>query len=522
MIPVGAGVAYEMIHDGRPLAVLDIREAGQFGEGHALFAVPLPYSRLERRLGDLVPRRSERVLLIDQGDGVAERAAVRMADAGYDHVHVLTGGMTAWETAGLGTYKGVNVPSKLMGELAETLWHPRMLTPEELAAWQASGRPHRLFDARPAEEYARMRIPGAVCLPNGELAHRAALLPADAPVVITCAGRTRGIIGAIGLQLAGHQGPIHALENGTQGWALSGRDLEHQNDAAALPVLDGAARAASGRAAERLMRRFGLARIDAAGADAMLGDRARTTYLLDVRSHDEARSDPLPGALHAPGGQLVQATDQWLAVRHSDVILCCDTGLRAALAGFWLMQLGYRPKILSLDQARQVAVPPRASIPLPAIGSIDARSALAAMKGGAKLIDLRSSASYRAGHVAGAYWGIRPRLRQPAMRDLVRSEVLLVAETAEDAALAALDLAQAGVRVVRHVEGGQEALRRAGAAIEATAGQPPDEDCIDFLFFVHDRHSGNMDAARKYLAWETGLAGQLSAEERAEFRMIRP
>jgi len=59
----------------------------------------------------------------------------------------------------------------------------------------------------------------------------------------------------------------------------------------------------------------------------------------------------------------------------------------------------------------------------------------------------------------------------------------------------------------------------AGLAVEATPQQPPDADCIDFLFFVHDRHSGNKEAARQYLAWETNLLSQIDPAERAMFRI---
>ena len=44
---------------------------------------------------------------------------------------------------------------------------------------------------------------------------------------------------------------------------------------------------------------------------------------------------------------------------------------------------------------------------------------------------------------------------------------------------------------------------------------PPDAQCIDYLFFVHDRHAGNREAMKQYLAWETGLMAQLSADDRA-------
>ena len=36
-----------MLQDDSEIALLDVREAGQFGKSHLLFAVPLPYSRLE-------------------------------------------------------------------------------------------------------------------------------------------------------------------------------------------------------------------------------------------------------------------------------------------------------------------------------------------------------------------------------------------------------------------------------------------------------------------------------------------
>jgi len=68
-----------MLHDGQELALLDVREYGRFGAGHLLFACPTPFSRLEFRVADLVPRRSARVVLCDEADGLAERAAQRLA-----------------------------------------------------------------------------------------------------------------------------------------------------------------------------------------------------------------------------------------------------------------------------------------------------------------------------------------------------------------------------------------------------------------------------------------------------------
>jgi hypothetical protein len=88
-------------------------------------------------------------------------------------------------------------------------------------------------------------------------------------------------------------------------------------------------------------------------------------------------------------------------------------------------------------------------------------------------------------------------------------------------ALAAIDLREAGMRHVSLVRGSEREWHEAGLALVATPNEPSDAEAIDYLFFVHDRHDGNMEAARRYLAWETGLTAQLDAHERAEYRLDR-
>jgi rhodanese-related sulfurtransferase len=520
MRAIEAEAARELIHGGVEVAFLDVREAGEFGEGHPLFAVPLPYSRLEARMGRMVPRRDVSIVLIDGGDGIAERAASRLPALGYGDVAVVEGGVPSWASAGYALYKGVNVPSKTLGELAEALWHPETVRAEELAAWRARGDGFALFDARPPEEYVKMRVPGARCLPNGELAHRLAVAAGKQPLVVTCAGRTRGIVGAIGLRLAGHAGPIFALENGTQGWALARMPLERGNEAEPYPELDEAALARSREMAAAIREKHGIAQADAAQVAAMLREPRRTTYLFDLRSEAEAAADPLPAAVQAPGGQLVQATDQWVGVRRARIVLADEGGLRSALAAFWLKQLGYEPIVARIGDA--VRALPARDVPKPqrVTGRMDARAALSAVTAGALLVDLRGSMAYRREHVAGAVWTIRPRLA--ALGPLHERAVVAISESREIADMAALDLAVLGAGRVDWVEGGHEALVAAGARTKIARGRPADRDAIDHLFFVHDRHDGNLDASRRYLEWETELVGQLDQDERAEFRLIGP
>jgi rhodanese-related sulfurtransferase len=523
MKTISAAEARNIVHADDEIAFLDVREAGQFVEGHPLFAIPLPFSQLELGVERLLPRRSVATVILDDGDGVAQKAAEALKRLGYSSVMTVDGGMDAWEKAEFPVYKGVNVPSKTLGELAEVIWHPPMITADDLEKLYDDGNELSFFDVRPDTEYCKMRVPMAVCAPNGELAHRADALIENPTrtAVLTCAGRTRGITGVIGLMAAGYHGPVFALENGTQGWALSGRALERGNVASPLPQLRSDQTDASRERARAMVERYGLPTAHAVLVQTLRADPARTTFLFDVRSHEEAVADPVTGAVHAPGVQLVQATDQFVGVRHARLVLCCDTGLRSAIAAFWLKQLGYEVYVASLDHSRPES-PDRQidNQPTRACEHVEAAE-ISANPGDYFLIDVRHSPQYRAGHVIGAEWSVRPRL-DAALRNAGAKPIAFVDDGDGMAGLCAADATDMGFKDVRVVRGGHGALLASGCAIEATGNRPTDTEAIDFAAFVHDRHDGNLEASRRYLEWETGLVAQLDDLERQAFRLITP
>src|SRR5712691_1138938 len=108
-----------MLADGQELARIDRREELIYSQSHLLFARSVPLSRLELKFARLVPRRSTRIVLCDDGDGLAERAAEILGRAGYGRLFFLAGGIAAWAAAGLELFSGVNVPSKAFGEFVE-------------------------------------------------------------------------------------------------------------------------------------------------------------------------------------------------------------------------------------------------------------------------------------------------------------------------------------------------------------------------------------------------------------------
>ena len=504
------------LHDGAEIALFDVREHGQYGEGHSFYAVPLPYSRLELALERLAPRPAVRMVLVDDGDGVARRAAARAEVLGYSNVQVLDGGAPAWKQAGFQLFAGVNVPSKTFGELVEHACDTPRITAEELVAMKQRGDDFVLVDGRPWSEYRKMNIPGGICCPNGELALRIGQLAPDpaTTVVVNCAGRTRSIIGAQTLRHFGIANRVVALKDGTQGWFLSGLELERGADRRyPAPPTDLAPLRAH---AVQLMERFAVPAIDAAEADRQLADASRSTFLLDVRTEEEFAAGSLPGAVHAPGGQLVQSTDQWVGVKGARVILADGDGVRAPVVAMWLRQLGHDAQVLRGGVSAKLAWQPAAAKAIASLPVLDAVAPSAV--GSALLVDLRPGMSHRRMHPRGAVWAIRPRL-DAMVKAAAGRPLVLVADEDAVARAAAVDLAAAAAGKLALLAGGFAAWQAAGLPVATTPDQPANADCIDYLFFVHDRHEGNREAAMQYLAWETHLIEQLDPQELAGFRV---
>ena len=504
------------------VAFLDVREEGQHGTGHPLLAVSAPYSRLELVIGQLVPRRSCPIVLLDDGDGVAEKAARRLAALGYEALHVLEGGVAAWPRAGHPLFPSTNVPSKAFAEIVEHEYGTPAISAAELDRSRRAGDKIVVLDSRPLDEYARFHVPGAIACPGAELALRFDdLVPdPDTIVVVSCAGRTRGIIGAQSLRTAGVPNRVMSLEGGTQGWRLAGLDLEHGATTSLKPPSTVAIATARKRA-EAVAARFGIKHIERATLDAWRREPDRTTFVLDVRSPDEFAAGHLPGSVSAPGGQAVQAIERWVGVRGARLVLVDDMTVRAIMTAQWLKQMGWEVAVLDdpfdgvrLETGADAPSPPRPDVP-----QITATEAAHWLDGGAAAVAVMPSADYRKAHPDLAVWAIRPRLDRLPPSVLHATRIAVFAEDDAVGALAAADLGELTGRPVALVEGGIEAWRAAGRGFEASPDQPPDEERIDTIFWNYDRHAGNQEAMRAYLRWETELPGEVARDGLAGFRI---
>jgi rhodanese-related sulfurtransferase len=516
----------KMFDDGLELAVLDVREEGVYSQdGHLLLVSNVPLSVLELRVPALLPRKATRVVVCDGGEGLAALAAQRLTRGGYSDVQVLEGGTPAWKAAGFRLYTGVYVPSKAFGEYIQHEDAPPEVTAAELAEWQRSGKDIVVVDSRPPAEFRRNSIPGAYDCPSAELPYRMPefVKSPDTTVIVNCGGRTRSIIGAQVLINAGFPNPVYALKDGTQGWKLAGFTLNHgREEMVPLPTAGGLEWPQ--QAAARVAKRYGVRRIDHARLQQLRADAARTLYLLDVRNPEEFEKGHLPGALSAPGGQLVQATDTFIAVRHAVIVLTDNDGVRATMTAAWLLQMGHDevyvlaqgdvPEAVERGPAPQVLLEGAVCCGA-GIAATELKTLLAA--GSVQVVDLDSSLRYREGHIPGAWHVVRSRLAEQ-LKKIPPTPLLVFTATEESlAALAATDAAALVKPPIKVLAGGSDAWRAAGFALE-TGDARMTGAADDLSYRALDRKDNVEKAMLEYLSWEVELVHAVASDPDFRFR----
>ena len=497
-----------LIDDDLELAVLDLRSPLERTTGHLARSAGIPLHELEQRIRVLVPRLDTPIVLAS-GRSLDEQGARILEQLGYTVVGILEAGLDSWTEAGGRVYTGTNVRSKTLGEWIEHTFGTATIDSATVDGWRAEGRDVVVLDSRPHAEYVHHHIPGGLDTGGGaELAYRG--LPAvpgpDTTIVVNCAGRTRGIVGAQSLINTGITNPVYSLHNGTPAWTWAGLELDKGVDttgaggwsghgvegdgellAAPTEVSDGLR-----KWAQQTLESAGVELVDGPRLGELVGDAAHTTYVIDVRTPEEHAAGHVPGSRHVQGGQLVQGTDEALAVHHARVVLVDTEDLvRSASTVQWLRYLHDGPVLVHVHDGSAATVPV-ATVDLPAVPLATSGD----LAGAGAVLDLRSSSSYAAGHLPGSVHARREHL--PALVPTLTGPVVLVGDTHYRPHFAAADVQ--GLGDVRVLDGGIEAWdgerttadpQHAGDVVDQT-GPPP---------FGPERDAWY----REYFEWEYSL-----------------
>ena len=328
--------------DGEELAVLDTRDVGDHNRGHVPGSCPVPAPELEWRLAGLLPRRAVRVVIVGDDDLAAHRAAHTARRRGFTNVAVLAGGVEAWAGAGYDVHDGIHTMSKAFGEHVAHARDTPMISADELKRRRDRGEAVALVDCRPESEFAALHVSGAANAPGTELLARVLGMDLEpgTPIAVSCAGRTRSIVGAQTLLDAGVEGPVLALENGTMGWKLAGQELDRGTGGdVAAPPSPSALRDAAARAL-RLADAQGVPVIGEADLAGWQADDSRTTYVFDVSSPAGYAAGHRPGFASAPGGQLIQELTARTAVPSARIVVADSDGVQSLLTAYWLRLMG--------------------------------------------------------------------------------------------------------------------------------------------------------------------------------------
>jgi rhodanese-related sulfurtransferase len=469
------------------------------------------------------------VIVCDAGDGrFAQRAADRLNELGYTCVFTLRGGVAAWMAQGLETFTGDSTLTKAFGEFVEQTYRTPHISARDLKSRLADNTDVVLLDGRTLPEFHAFSIPGAHACPNGELIYRVhELIRSDETlIVVNCAGRTRSIIGAQTLINAGIPNPVMALENGIMAWLFNGYELTNADDNVA-PAPSGVHRAEACAAADRLVAKFGIERIDAATLQRFEAERdSRSLYLLDVRTRAEFEAGHLRSSQWAEGGQLVQGVDKWIATRHARIVLVDDaSGVRAASAASWLVQIGWGEVFVLADDFKRVGVekgPVRPPLwrDLPNSETLSPLALNAILnQPNCVVLDLASSLDYRSGHIPGACFAVRSRLaEQPALIPGT-GEIVLTSPDGSLARLAAADLRNLTMRPLKVLAGGTNAWKTAALSIEIGDTRllhEPDDIWRSPYEVDGERHAAFQD----YIDWELELVRKVDRDPTFSFKPL--
>jgi rhodanese-related sulfurtransferase len=298
------------------------------------------------------------------------------------------------------------------------------------------------------------------------------------------------------------------------GWSLAGLACDSgKNKRAGMPSAQGLATAKA--AAGRVAQRFDVQRIDRAALERWRSEaNERTLYVFDVRDPTDYAAGHFPGAINAPGGQLVQATDQYAATLGARLVLIDDREVRAVMTASWLKQMGWRDIFVMTaggnERARPVA--PVLGPAVPSDLAIEARklSELVA-DNHVTVVDLSLSPAYRRGHIPGAWYAIRTRLAQALAKIPMNGPLVL---TSEDGILAGLAARESKVPA-RYLRGGNAAWKSADLPLSTDARMA--DEPLDYWPKPYERSGDTKGAMNEYLSWEVDLLPRIARDGTARF-----
>ena len=518
----------EKLLNREEIAIVDLREEHIYAQAHPLFTTNISLSRLEVEILNRIPRLDTTIVLYDDGDNRVERAYKKLINYGYTQVHVLQGGVEAWQRDGGELFIDVNSATKAFGEWVEHFKHTPSLSAEEVQAKIDAQDNIVILDARRFDEYNTMSIPTGQSVPGAELVFRAPSLVKDenTTIIVNCAGRTRSIIGTQSLVNAEIEHKVYALRNGTIGWTLAGQKLE-QNQKRSFKDQPTEVKPALLDKAKALATQAKVKTISLTELENLQSETSRTTYVFDVRDEEEYIKGHLSGSRWVAGGQLVQETDHNAAVRGARIVLIDDQLIRAYMTGSWLGQMNWEVYVLETNFEKVFTAQGAWKPTVPAsqeIQKITPRDLLElSQNNNIAIWDVLPLAQYKKGHIPQAAWLLKADAIALIQQEKWQSKEVVVLTCGRSV------LAQFTAEEIQPYLGAQQKLYvlEGGNSGWVAAGFDLITDDNIILSEQIDRYKrpyegtdNSHEAMQAYLDWEYGLVDQLKKDGTHGFYVV--
>ena len=339
--------------------VIDVREEGEYAEGHIPGAVNIPLRTLAQNV-DQIPTDRQIITYCASGHR-AGMALSALQTLGYDTAKGFPGSWKAWTEA-----EGEVSMEAVEGETYEV---PE-IDPEVAAAvdgflstipegWLAVGSVEAvqeavdngafLVDLREPSEYEEGYILDAVNIPLRTVAQSLDQIPTDAPVIVYCGSGWRAALGLSSMQTMGLTN-VKSFPGSWNAWSAAQEAAEGEGDAA---VEEEAEEEVPAEVEEAMDSDFdAVAAVGAylseipegwmsvGNAEAMTEMLENAApYLIDVRTAAEYDEGHIPGAVNIPLRTLADNLDQ--IPTDENVVVYCASGHRAGMATSILRSLGY-------------------------------------------------------------------------------------------------------------------------------------------------------------------------------------
>ena len=349
---------------GENLVILDSRTPQEHRRNTIPQARSAPGGELALRISALAPDPDATIVVHCAGRTRSIIGARVLQRMGYNNVYDLRNGTMGWQMAGLELEHGstrLALPEPTSDGLRQAEAFADQLIAEdgvqlvdvdglEALMRKADVENVYLIDVRTAEEYAEGHIEGFQWSPGGQAVQRTDDLVAvkNGHVVFICDGRVRACVAASWYRQMGFPN-VYALDGGTTAWRHAGRALtaaakSHEGQGGYDEGLHDALPATYQAAYERVER------LDPAALKSRLA--STPISVLFVGTSEAFSRGHVPGARWISRSWLEPQVADLAPDHNAPVVIVCDDGLNATLAGATLQDMGYK-QVSILDGGMQ-------------------------------------------------------------------------------------------------------------------------------------------------------------------------